>query len=71
MINTINVFEVPEAPKKVTPEKKVSVPVPEEPEEAPAPGTRCSLNLETTTPASSCRLSYWWILRICVVCLTC
>lgn len=58
MINTINVFEVPEAPMKVTPEKKVSVPVPEEPEEAPAPGTCCSLNLGKTTPASLVDLKY-------------
>lgn len=51
MINTINLFKVPEAPKKITPEKKVSVPVPEEAEAPPAPGTRCSLNLGKMTPA--------------------
>lgn len=57
MINKINVFKVPEAPKKITPEKKESVPVPEEPEAPPASGTWCSLYLGKMTTASSLCLS--------------
>lgn len=34
-----NIFKVPEVPKEIVPEKKVSVPEPEEPEAPPAPGT--------------------------------
>lgn len=40
IVNQINIFKVPEAPKEIVPEEKVSVPVPEEPEAPPVQGTR-------------------------------
>lgn len=40
IVNKINIFQVPEVPKEIVPEKKVSVPIREEPEATPAPGTQ-------------------------------
>lgn len=84
MIKKTNVFQVPEAPKTVIPEKKEPeapktvipekkepVPVPEEPEARPVPGTRCSLHLGQMPPALPLCLSYWWILYMYLLSVTC
>jgi len=39
IVNKINIFKVPEVPKEIVTEEKVSVPIPEEPEAPPVQGT--------------------------------
>lgn len=68
IVNKINIFKVPEAPKEIITEKEVSVPVPEEPEAPPVQGTWLLLERRQ----SSSMILLWLqlgLLYLFVVCL--